>query len=131
MSDPTEAARRERLVEINTDPGSREALEAKYGKVYDTDELAEDFEVLGFLAPLVVVRRNSDGVKGSLEFQHQPRFYFRFPAAQQVSGAATRARKPCLVSLINPSNPVKKENRHAPKAAERHRCATSEDQERT
>jgi hypothetical protein len=26
----------------------------------------------------VVVRRRSDGGKGSLEFQHQPRFYFNF-----------------------------------------------------
>jgi hypothetical protein len=40
--------------------------------------LAEDFEVLGFLARLVVVRRKSDGAKGSLEFQHWPRFYFGF-----------------------------------------------------
>lgn len=30
------------------------------------------------MAPLVVVRRKADGVKGSLEFQHNPRFYFNF-----------------------------------------------------
>ncbi len=30
------------------------------------------------LAPYVVVRRKSDGQKGSLEFQHHPRYYFRF-----------------------------------------------------
>ena len=30
------------------------------------------------MAPLVVVRRKSDGVKGSLMFQHSPRFYFGF-----------------------------------------------------
>lgn len=74
--DPTEAIRRERLVEINAAPGSREALEAQYGQVWDTEQLAEDFEVIGFLAPVVVVRRRSDGKKGSLEFQHDPRFYF-------------------------------------------------------
>jgi hypothetical protein len=34
--------------------------------------------VIGFLAPFVVVRRKIDGVKGSLEFQHHPRFYFGF-----------------------------------------------------
>ena len=33
MSDPTEAIRRQRLVEINVDPGSWEALEAKRTKV--------------------------------------------------------------------------------------------------
>ncbi len=80
MSDPTEAARRERLAEINTEPGSREALEAQHGQVWDTQQLAQDFEVIGFLAPLVVVRRKADGVKGSLEFQHTPRFYFNFVA---------------------------------------------------
>lgn len=76
MNDPTEDIRRQRLVEINAQPGSRESLEAEHGKVWDTDELRRDFEVIGFAAPVVVVRRRSDGVKGSLEFQHQPRFYF-------------------------------------------------------
>lgn len=78
MKDPTEAIRRERLAEINTEPGSREALEAQYGMVWATSELADEFEVIGFMAPLVVVRRRSDGVKGSLEFQHNPRLYFNF-----------------------------------------------------
>jgi hypothetical protein len=78
MTDPTENIRRERLAEINAQPGSRKALEAQYGQVWDTQELAEEFEVIGFLAPLVVVRRKSDGRKGSLEFQHNPRLYFSF-----------------------------------------------------
>jgi len=78
MSDPTEPIRRQRLAEINADPGSREALESKYGKVWDTAQLSEDFDVLGFMAPLVVVRHRSNGVRGSLEFQHNPRFYFNF-----------------------------------------------------
>ncbi len=82
MPDPTEPIRRQHLVEINAESGSREALEAKYGKVWNTQQLAEDFEVLGFLAPFVVVRRRLDGVKGSLEFQHNPRFYFNFQAHQ-------------------------------------------------
>lgn len=78
MSDPTEAVRRERLVEINLVPGSREALEAVHGQVWNTDQLTEDFEAIGFMAPLIVVRRRADGVKGSLEFQHSPRFYFNW-----------------------------------------------------
>jgi hypothetical protein len=78
MNDPTEAVRRERLAEINAEPGSREALEAEHGQVWDTGQLGQDFEVIGFLAPLVVVRRRSDGVKGSLEFQHSPRLYWGF-----------------------------------------------------
>jgi hypothetical protein len=78
MSDPTEPIRRELLAEINAQPGSREALEAEHGQVWDTKQLGDDFEVLGFAAPLVVVKRRSDGVKGSLFFQHNPRFYFGF-----------------------------------------------------
>ena len=78
MPDATEPYRRQRLAEINAQPGSREALEAQHGQVWNTDELREDFEVIGFMAPLVVVRRKGDGKKGSLEFQHQPRVYFNF-----------------------------------------------------
>jgi hypothetical protein len=78
MADPTEPIRRERLAEINAEPGTREGLEAQYGKVWTTDELSEEFEVIGFMAPLVVVRRKADGVKGSLEFQNAPRYYFNF-----------------------------------------------------
>jgi hypothetical protein len=78
MFDPTETIRRERLAEINAEPGSREALEKAYGQVWNTDQLRAEFEVIGFMAPLVVVRRRSDGQKGSLEFQGNPRFYFNF-----------------------------------------------------
>jgi hypothetical protein len=78
MADVTEPYRRARVAEINAAPGSREALEAKYGQVWSTDELSQEFEAIGFMAPLVVVRRKSDGKKGSLEFQHSPRFYFNW-----------------------------------------------------
>ncbi len=78
MTDPTESARREMLAEVNADPGSREFLEAKHGQVWDTGQLQDDFEVVGFMAPLVVVRRRADGVKGSMMFQGSPRFYFKF-----------------------------------------------------
>jgi hypothetical protein len=47
---------------------------------WDTDALRLEFEVLGFAAPFVVVRRRSDGQKGSLEFTHSPRVYFNFVA---------------------------------------------------
>jgi len=78
MNDETETIRRERLAEINAKPGSREALASEYGQVWDAQELAGEFEVIGFMAPFVVVRRKVDGMKGSLEFQHNPRFYFNF-----------------------------------------------------
>ena len=78
MNDPTEQIRRKRLNEINAAPGTREALEELHGQVWDTDQLRSEFIIEGFLAPFVVVRRKSDGQRGSLEFQHQPRFYFNF-----------------------------------------------------
>jgi hypothetical protein len=73
-----EALRLLRLQEINSSPSSREDLVGEYGWVWDTQELTEEFEVEGFLAPFVVVVRKSDQQKGSLEFQHSPRFYFNF-----------------------------------------------------
>jgi hypothetical protein len=83
VDDPTEQLRRERMVEIAAEVDSREALEARYGPVWDTAELTKDFEVIGFAAPLIVVRRKSDGKKGSLEFQPHPRLYFNFEEYRQ------------------------------------------------
>lgn len=83
MTDPLELIRRARQTEINAHPRTREQLEFICGLVWDTEELSQAFEVIGFLAPFVVVKRRSDGVIGSLEFQHVPRFYFQFvPDAQ-------------------------------------------------
>ena len=78
MNDPTESIRREMVKEINSVEGGREQLESKYGQVWDTKELQNDFSVEGFMAPFVSVKRKSDNVKGTLEFQHDPRFYFNF-----------------------------------------------------
>lgn len=80
MHDPTEPIRRKLVAEINANPGSREELETKHRQVWDTEELRSDFEVLGFMAPFVIVKRRRDGAKGSLEFQANPRFYFNFVA---------------------------------------------------
>ena len=66
MHDATESIRRREIAAVNAKPGSREALEARYGRVWDTRELSEEFEVQGLLAPFVVVRRRSDSVVGSL-----------------------------------------------------------------
>ena len=57
---------------------SRKELTYVLGDTWSTDELQAEFKVLGFGAPFVSVERKSDGVKGSLEFQHMPRFYFNF-----------------------------------------------------
>jgi hypothetical protein len=54
-----------------------EAL-AQAEQKWTTDQLREEFEVIGFMAPFVVVVRKADGVKGSMEFAGSPRYYFDF-----------------------------------------------------
>jgi hypothetical protein len=78
MSDQSETIRRVMTAAMNIEPGSREDLESKYGDVYDTSQLQEHFAVLGFCAPFCVVARKSDGARGSVLFQHSPRFYHSF-----------------------------------------------------
>jgi hypothetical protein len=76
--DSTEETRRALLVTVNATATDRAALESRHGQIWNTEELALDFEVQGFAAPLVVVKRKADGRVGSLMFQHNPRFYFCF-----------------------------------------------------
>ena len=61
------------LEQVSTDP--RAELEKRYGRVWDTGELQEEFQVTGFMAPYVVVVRKTDNVVGTLAFSHSPRFY--------------------------------------------------------
>lgn len=74
--DTTEAVRRKLMVELAREAADRATLERRHGQVWDPDELKRDFRVVGFLAPLAVVRRKHDGKLGSLEFQPEPRLYF-------------------------------------------------------
>lgn len=69
--------RRQMIHAVNSNPKSREELE-QLGQVWDAEELRRDFEVLGYRAPFVVVERRSDGARGSLLFQHEPRYHFEF-----------------------------------------------------
>jgi len=57
---------------------AKAALLISYNDVMTTDEVREKFEVLSFMAPFVMVKRKSDGAKGTLQFTHMPRFYFDF-----------------------------------------------------
>ncbi len=78
LIDPTQATRRALVAQINSRAAERATLEAHYGQVWNPSELAADFEVLGFAAPFVVVKRKADHQLGSLLFQHRPRYYFAF-----------------------------------------------------
>lgn len=53
------------------------------GQTWTTAQLTEDFTVLGFAAPMVMVIRKADGKKGTLEFTHSPRVYFGWQEADE------------------------------------------------
>ncbi len=86
-----EMVRRQRAIELNRNPGSASQLEARYGRVWNPDELARDFEVIGFAAPYVVVRWGASSfsiIPGSTSISrptnprksiasHLPRTYFQ------------------------------------------------------
>jgi len=55
---------------------TRPEYEKEYGKVWNTTELQVDFKVMGFQAPYVAVVEKATGKSGSLQFNHNPRFYF-------------------------------------------------------
>jgi hypothetical protein len=93
-ADPTAQARRDMIA--SRQPATDLAVDQ--GQRWDTAGLQHDFEVVGFAAPFVVVRRRSDGQVGTLEFTHHPRVYFGWrpdgelgPARAAATEAVTRA----------------------------------------
>ena len=72
MLDPTEEMRRDLQYAVNSGEIPPE------GQTWTTEQIREEFEVQGFLAPFVMVRRKTDGVRGTLMFRHDPRVYFDF-----------------------------------------------------
>ena len=71
-ADPTAPVRREMIA--SGQPAAD--LAADIDRKWTTAEMTAEFEVIGFAAPFVVVRRRSDGQLGTLEFTHSPRVYF-------------------------------------------------------
>lgn len=67
-------------IESGNPDGERARLEDEHGQVWDTQQIQEDFTVHSFAAPYISVTRKSDKVKGTMVFQHLPRFYFSFKA---------------------------------------------------
>ena len=72
MTDHTEDTRRKMIA----DGQPQLDLAANGDQQWTTEEMTRDFEAIGFAAPFVVVRRRSDGKRGTLEFTHSPRVYF-------------------------------------------------------
>ena len=78
MSESIESQERRQLLTQLINEGG---VPAEYdGPLWDTQELQRDFEVVGFAAPFVVVKRREDGQRGTLTFVHSPRVYFDFQA---------------------------------------------------
>ena len=46
-----------------------------------TAEMQEQYKVIGFALNMCIVERKSDGVKGTLDFDHSPRLYYNFQEA--------------------------------------------------
>ena len=78
MNDETEQFRRAEVARINAEAAERTALEVRHGQVWNTAQLQADFIAESFAAPFIIVRRKSDGQRGTLTFQHSPRFYWGF-----------------------------------------------------
>ncbi len=70
MADATESIRRKLQAEINSGATPPE------GQTWTAEQLREEFDVIGFSAPFVVVRRKDSGKVGTLAFKHDPRIYF-------------------------------------------------------
>lgn len=79
MTDATQATRRQ-MIETGQPAADLAYLKEREGQTWTTAELTAEYEVIGFAAPFVVVKRRSDGAVGSLEFQHHPRVYFSWKA---------------------------------------------------
>ncbi len=75
MTDQTETIRR---AMIASGQPQRDLEHPLMPQRWSTDQLREEFTVIGFAAPFVVAIRKSDGKKGSLEFTHSPRWYFNW-----------------------------------------------------
>lgn len=56
----------------------KQQLEITGEELMTTAEATVAFEFISFCAPFVLVRRRADGVRGTLRFQHSPRFYYAF-----------------------------------------------------
>ncbi len=63
---------------------NKEELEQLYEEVLSTSEAVQKYEFIAFCAPFVEVRRRGDGQNGTLEFQPNPRFYFKFVEDNQA-----------------------------------------------
>lgn len=69
--------------EIEPQPGSREALAAVHGTVWDEEEFAKEFHVAAIIGTQMVVRRRSGGQVGNVSYSEPAEVLLRLRATRQ------------------------------------------------
>ncbi len=74
---------KERLLEELKEkyPDVHQVIQDADGECWTTDEVQDEFEILGFMAPFCVAIRRETKEKGALAFVHAPRLYFSWVVA--------------------------------------------------
>lgn len=62
--------------QINGAPKNRAELEETEERVWDSDEVRDDFDIVGFKAPFAMAIHIDTNTSGTLLFQDNPRYYF-------------------------------------------------------
>ena len=62
-------------------PDVFQAIQEEGGECWSTEEVTQEFDILGFMAPFCVAVRISTGEKGALAFVHRPRIYYAWRPA--------------------------------------------------
>ena len=71
----TETIRRLQQAVVNQTPTDQLPIK---DRTWTTQELQEEFDVIGFAAPYVVVSSKTTGKRGTMMFKHSPRIYFNY-----------------------------------------------------
>ncbi len=48
------------------------------GQVWTSEQFGQEFEILGLMISPTIVRRKSDGMRGTIQFHGDPRIFFDF-----------------------------------------------------
>lgn len=57
-------------------PDVFQAIQEEGGECWSTEEVTQEFDILGFMAPFCTAVRMETGKKGTLAFVHRPRIYY-------------------------------------------------------
>lgn len=80
LTEETAEERAKLEAEVNATPCTLEELQRKYGQVWTVEQVEAQFEIEAFCPPLACATRRADGVRGTLVYQHCPRYYWSWEA---------------------------------------------------